>query len=436
MRLTLLLPCLLALAVPGGLRAQSGHWEPAGGSLPVGQVTSLQLVCEDCEPKETPAPPKLDGLTLEFTGQASNISWINGDYSRSITYSYAALLAKKQGIDLPAFAVETSKGTVHVPAVHFDPTAATVGSTGQPLESAASSRLEAAPASVWAGEVFSLAYRVDVARSYAPDFGHGDFAWSPAPLIAEDWDHPEPYALTAGGEARTGFVYHTRAVARTPGSHPLNPITQLVNLSVGVTGFGFFQQRQYQQFSVTSNAPTVEVRPLPPAPPGFNGAVGDFKLSSKIVPTSTTVGEPVTWTMELTGTGNWPDVSGLPAREVSSDFQVIQPKAKRTPAEGKLFTATLAEDVVLVPTAAGSLSPRGVPLRLFRSPERNLPDAHHPADRGDRHRPGRSGSGHARARAGRRHPRGGAGRRGHAPRGAAHPQWPAARSAGRPGFRQ
>lgn len=360
MRPSLLLSGLLALALTAGLRAQSAHWEPAGGTLPVGQVTALQLVCQDCEPKETPAPPKVDGLTLEFTGQASNISWINGDYSRSITFTYAALLAKKQGVDLPAFTVETNKGAVHVAAAHFEPTGATVGSTGQALESAANSRLEAGSPSVWAGEVFDLSYRVDVARSYYPDFGHGDFAWTPAPLIAEDWDHPDPYNVTAGGEVRTGFTYRTRAVARTPGRVQLNPITQLVNLSVGVTGFGFFQQRQYQQFSVTSNTPAIEVRPLPPAPSGFSGAVGQFKLSSKVVPTRTSVGEPITWTLELTGAGNWPDLAGLPAREVSRDFQVVQPKAKRTPAEGKLFNATLAEDVVLVPTAPGTY-----PLEAF-----------------------------------------------------------------------
>ena len=361
MRPPLFLFGLLVIAFATGLHAQSARWEPAGGSLPVGQVTALQLVFQDCEPKETPAPPKVDGLTLEFTGQASNISWINGDYSRSITYTYAALLAQKQAVDLPAFAVETNKGTQHVAAVHFDPGEATIGTTGQSLETAANSRLEATPASVWAGEVFSLAYRVDVSRTYYPDFGHGDFSWNPAPLIAEDWDHPQPYTATTGGEARTGFVYHTRAAARTAGSFQLSPINQLVNLSVGVTGFGFFQQRQYQQFSVTSNPPKIEVRPLPPAPTGFAGAVGDFKLTSKVVPTTTSVGEPITWTIELTGTGNWPDIPGLPAREVSRDFQVVQPKAKRTPAEGKLFTATLAEDVVLVPTAAGTY-----PLEDFR----------------------------------------------------------------------
>jgi hypothetical protein len=351
--LTFLAP-LLALLLPIAASAQTAHWDPPGGTLAVGQVTTLQLLFENCEPKAPPVPPAVDGLTLEYSGQASNISWINGDYSRSITYTYAALLAKKQPIDIPAFSVDTNKGAQQVPAAHYDPAGATVGSTGQSLESAASSHLEVAPPSVWAGQVFNLAYRIDAARSYSPDFGHGTFDWKTDPLLAEDWDAPQQYALAAGNDERAGFAYHSRALVRAPGSYRLNPISQLINLSVGVSGFGFFQQRQYQQFSVMSNTPTLEVRPLPPAPEGFNGAVGAFKLTSKVVPTTTTVGEPVTWTLELSGTGNWPDVPGLPPREVSKDFQVVQPKAKRKPTAGKLFTATLTEDVVLLPTAAGS----------------------------------------------------------------------------------
>jgi hypothetical protein len=72
------------------------------------------------------------------------------------------------------------------------------------------------------------------------------------------------------------------------------------------------------------------------------------------VPLTAGVGEPVTWTLELAGTGNWPDITGLPQREVSSDFQVVQPKSKRAMKDGTLFEGTLTEDVVLVPTKPGT----------------------------------------------------------------------------------
>ncbi|HVW22359.1 MAG TPA: BatD family protein [Opitutaceae bacterium] len=348
-----LLALLLVLA-PVFALAQSVRWDPPGGPLAVGQVTSLQLVFQNCEPKGVPAIPDVPGLTLQFASQSSNISWINGDYSRSVTYVYQALLSRKQAVEIPAFPVETSKGRVQVPAARFEPTDATIGSTGKTLESAANSKLEISTPRIWAGEVFDLSYKIEAAQSYYPDFGRGNFAWNADPLVTEDWSAPQPYADNAGGDARVGFAYHTRAIARAPGLHRLNPINQIVNLSIGVSGFGFFQQRQYQQFSVQSDTPTLEVRPLPPAPSGFTGAVGQFKLTSKVVPTRLSVGEPVTWTLELSGTGNWPDISGLPPREVSKDFQVIQPKAKRTPSPGKLFDAKLTEDVVLVPTTAGT----------------------------------------------------------------------------------
>ena len=175
--------------------------------------------------------------------------------------------------------MNTDKGRLRVPAARFEAADAIIAG-GQPLESAAHSRLQASPTQVWAGAVFNLAYTIEASRSYYPDFGHGAFDWNPEPLVTEDWSHPEPFEIRIGSDPKTGLNYRTRALAHKPGSYHLNPASQLVNLSVGVTGFGFFQQRQYQQFSVTSDAPTIDVRPLPPAPEGFSGAVGDFTLAS------------------------------------------------------------------------------------------------------------------------------------------------------------
>ncbi len=360
-RLILLLGLLSAVA-----RGQSVRWDPPGGPLAVGQATALQLVFEDCEPKDTPKPPKVDGLTLEYGGgQSTSMSWTNGTYSHTVSYGFTALLSDSRTVEIPSFDIETSKGRITVAAARFRPTTATIGGGGQSLDSAATSVITAAPESVWAGEVFTLDYRIEVEHDYYPDFGHGVFEWKPEPLIAEDWSQPVTFEVTSGATPKTGLAYRTRALIRTPGLTPVKPAHQPVNLSIGVTGLGFFQQRQYQQFSVTSSAPVIDVRPLPPAPSGFNGAVGQFTLTSKIVPASTAVGEPITWTLELKGKGNWPDISGLPEREVSKDFQVVQPKARRTNAPGKLFESTLAEDVVLIPTKPGVYDLEPVSLVYF-----------------------------------------------------------------------
>ena len=143
-------------------------------------------------------------------------------------------------------------------------------------------------------------------------------------------------------------------MAKQAGNYSLKPATQTVNLIVGQTGFGLFSSPSVEQRIFTTDPLDVTVQPLPTAPPGFSGTVGEFSLVSKIVPTTPAVGEPVTWTLELTGTGNWPDIAGLPQRDVSNDFQVVQPKSKRTMKDDSLFEGTLTEDVVLVPTKPGS----------------------------------------------------------------------------------
>jgi BatD DUF11 like domain len=354
----------LLLVTPALLRSQSVHWDPPGGTLAVGEATGLQLVFDDCEPKGNPNPPRVSGLTLQLNGQSSNISIINGSYSHTVTCNFAALLAQKQAVDIPAFSVETSKGTLTVKAAHFDPVGATV-SGGKSLDSAASARIDVNPGSVWEGQVFDLTYSIQASHAYYPDFGRGSFDWNADPLVAEDWSAPSQFETQSNGDPQTGLIRKTRAIAHKPGKFRINPANEPINLSVGVTGFGFFQQRQYQQFSVSSSTPSIEVRELPAAPSNFSKAVGVFKLESKVVPENPGIGDPITWTIKLSGTGNWPDIAGLPSRHVSRDFQIIQPKAKRTPAEGKLFDSSLAEDVVLVPTQMGTYTLDPVQFTYF-----------------------------------------------------------------------
>jgi hypothetical protein len=341
------------IAAGPALRAQSVHWDPPSGVIPVGQVTQLQLVFDDCTPNDTPAPPRIDGLRLDYEGQSSNISMINGSFSRNVTITFAALLAQQKDVDIPSFTVETNKGQLRVAAAHFSPTGSTVGSSGVSLGDAANARLSPSSESVWEGEVFDINYSIEVDSGYYPNWGRGTFDWDPSPLVVEDWSQPSPFE-SRGSNPRTGLAYRTRAIARTVGRLRLNPTSQLVNLSVGVSGFGFFQQRQFQQFAVPSTPATLEVRPLPPAPTGFTGAVGEFKVDSKVVPVHVKVGDPVTWTVNLSGTGNWPEIRGLPSRQAPASFQAIEPRPKRTQPPGKLFDGTLDEDVVLIPTRPGT----------------------------------------------------------------------------------
>ena len=335
---------LLSSLGTSSVLAQAVRWEPSDAD-----PAELILIFENCSPNGAPRLPAIDGVQADLTGQGSRTEFNNFRRTDYVQLNYRLRTRSNSPVTIPAFDVKTDKGDIRVPAFK------TAGAARNPsLDNAASSQLVPSDTTLWAGEVFPLNYILDVnRRNFSQLETNPD--WSASPLVAEDWSKPEPGERVINGEAKLNIVYRTRAYAKTSGSLTLNPVTQIVRLQTGSIGFGLFQQPRLERLSVESTRPTLTVRPLPtPAPAGFGGAVGQFKLVSKVVPEKAGVGEPVTWTLELSGTGNWPDVAGLPQRDVSNDFQVVQPKAKRTPSDGKLFDVTLAEDVVLVPSKPGT----------------------------------------------------------------------------------
>lgn len=326
--------------------AQTVHWESDPGN-----PSALRLVFTDCSPDGDPELPTLPGATLTYVGSEQNTSIVNFQVTRTATLTYLVRSRQSGPVQIPSFQIKTTRGDLRVAA--FD--AATPAAS---LESVAAARLIPERNSVWAGEVFGITYELSASRRNNPQVNQ-TFEWNPAPLVAEDWSKPEVTETVVNGERRLQVAYRTRAVGTQPNTIRLEAASHLMNIQTGTVGLGFLQQPRMEPVSVTSDQPVIEVRPLPPSPAGFTGAVGQFTLESKVVPAQAAVGEPVTWTLELQGTGNWPDIAGLPSRDVSNDFQVVQPKARRTPAEGKLFDVSLHEDVVLVPTKPGTytLSP-------------------------------------------------------------------------------
>lgn len=344
--------CFTLLAMPAF--AQRVLWTDAN----TGDPADLQLRFEECEPSATPTLPDVAGATFNFRGQSTETSIINFSRSSAVILSYRLQISSPGQIDIPAFKVKTDKGDLMVPAY-------STGTVRPGPESDIKALLRPGKTTVWAGEVFPLTYSLDVSRRNFSNFGAG-IEWDSNPILAEDWAKPEVAETSRGGESRLNFTFRTRASIKSPGTIHPQPVRQLLNLALGTVGFGLFQQQRIEQVAIATDRPEIHVQPLPaPAPAHFNGAVGQFKLNSKVVPATAAVGEPITWTLELSGTGNWPDIPGLPSRSVSQDFQVIQPQAKRTTAEGKLFDGTLTEDVVLVPSKPGTYTLGAVEYNYF-----------------------------------------------------------------------
>ncbi len=357
-------PLLLLALLPLAALAQSVRWDPPGGQLGFNQVSEISLVFEDCEPDGAPALPAVDGLQFGRPSQSSQTSIVNFKMSRTFSFSFPVRPTKRAAVTIPEFSIKTDKGALKVPAARFTIGDAPVGNSGLSVADISSAGLEIPQGSVWAGEVFPVTYTLNVVRRYFHSLG-SNVEWPAAPAVADDWTKPDPSETLLQGERRVLSVQTTRATIKQPGIYTLKPASQLVNIMVGSSGFGLFTQPNVEQRQIDSKPLEVTVKALPPAPAGFSGAVGEFAFVSKVVPVSAAVGEPITWTLELTGTGNWPDIAGLPQREVSNDFQVVQPKSKRTMKDGTLFEGSLSEDVVLVPTKSGSYKLPAIRFNYF-----------------------------------------------------------------------
>ena len=90
------------------------------------------------------------------------------------------------------------------------------------------------------------------------------------------------------------------------GSFKLEPAT--IDLVVQRYDRSFFSFRptlaHSEQIRLRTEAQTIDVRPLPPPPPGFGGAVGDLALAAELEPREIQLGEAATLTVRLSGAGN------------------------------------------------------------------------------------------------------------------------------------
>lgn len=353
------------------LHAQSVRWEPGAGTLAFNQPSPLSLVFEQCDVDGPITLPEIPGLTVgSQPGRSENQAFtvINGKASRTrtVTYTFRVRPTERLNVTIPAFKIKTDKGDLTVSPASFSIGDATVGESSVPLDNIAQARISGPTASVWAGEVFPLTYTINAAKRYLYQLG-SEPEWNPSPFTVEPWTNkPEQVDAIINNDPRVSLIYKARAYAKTPGTVTINPVSQLVNLATGTSGFTVFARPSIEQRILTAPSSTLTVKPLPaPAPAGFSGAVGKFTLNSQVVPANATVGEPITWTLTLDGTGNWPDITGLPPRSVSKDFTPITPQAKRANKDGALFDASITEDVVLIPKKSGIYTLPPVVFTIF-----------------------------------------------------------------------
>jgi hypothetical protein len=116
----------------------------------------------------------------------------------------------------------------------------------------------------------------------------------------------------------------------------------------------FFNNVQTINYTAKSNTIKLHVIPLPSenVPKSFNGAVGDYSLSSQITPTTVKANEPLTLKIDLSGQGNI-QLLNMPEIELPTGFDKYEPKISEQIDRTGPISGSKSFEYLIVPRVAG-----------------------------------------------------------------------------------
>ncbi len=144
----------------------------------------------------------------------------------------------------------------------------------------------------------------------------------------------------------------------------------------------FFSATSTSTKVLRTRAIELEVRPLPAAPPGFSGLIGDFRLEAALSKTDLKVGESATLDLRISGAGN-PQLISEPRLPELPRFKIYDDKPGASIERGgELLRGTKTYRKALVPLEPGELrvppleivyfDPEAEDFRTSRSPALGL----------------------------------------------------------------
>ncbi len=117
----------------------------------------------------------------------------------------------------------------------------------------------------------------------------------------------------------------------------------------------FFNNLQTTNYTAKSNTVKLHVVPLPTenVPKSFNGAVGDYSLSSQINTTNVKTNDPLTLKINLSGRGNI-QLLNMPEIELPPGFDKYEPKTSEQIDRTGTISGSKSFEYLIVPRVAGT----------------------------------------------------------------------------------
>ncbi len=389
----LFISIIVAVATVAAAMAQTSVEISLPRNPRVGQRFTIAVTVNN--PDGNVQPPK--ALTLSGcsfvggpgTSTSSSVSIINGRMQRSETKSYTfTYLADEEGtVKVPAVTV-----TVNGKQYSTQPGQFTV-SAGQPAQQGGGGASASRPApggnfEIGPDELFmrvvvsqSSAYEQQAVEAsiklYSSNQQVEGLTTSALPTfdgcLIESLGMPqniEWHSENVGGrQMYSAVVYRALLYPQRAGTITLNGgeyTARAYRQTYVQDFFGYRPSMESRDVKLKPRSTTLTVKALPePKPAGFNGAVGKFRASSKLVGNSFKTNDAASIIYTIEGTGNIKFLN-VPAVDFPSEFEVYEPSVDNSArVSGSNMTGTETVEYTFVPQSVGKFTIGGFDFSYF-----------------------------------------------------------------------
>jgi hypothetical protein len=337
-----------------------------------GVPITVRITISDADIAGEPQIPDIPGVSVLLVGgpnRSSQMTYINGRMTRttSVTYDYRFTPREVGTFEIPEIEVEADGRVFKTQPVEISVVKSDTGDlllvelvgkreslyVGEPLE---------VTLRIWLRRYTDRQYNVKLDESHM---------WSRIDLQGSEWgifaeelqsllsrrQRPRGRKVLqpdASGVKREYFLYELDTVIwpQRPGRLDVGDIAILVEYPVRLqrdrfSVFGDLTLAETRPIVGEVDVQPIEVKsiPLQGRPPYFAGAVGRYEISASAVPTEVAVGEPITITLTVTGSGDLDTLQPPPLAdmdELTRDFRVPRdPLAGEVRGNAKQFTQSI-----------------------------------------------------------------------------------------------
>ncbi|MFC1566812.1 BatD family protein [bacterium] len=345
-----------------------------------GQIILQISVSGSARNLPTPSVPQINGFTVYSSGRSQNISIVNGQMQSSLVYNYVLSPQSIGQYTIPAISITHQSKTfsttpinvqvVKTPSSHTQITNQQTQTTPGQLPQTQQVKdvfitLQTNKKTAYVNEPITLTFRfyTRINLTSGPQYSPPDISG----FWAEDLPPQKTYMTNINGVRYRVTEVTTQLFATTSGKQTIGHASLTVSVpdSSSRSRDSFFDDDFFGRFfssgkpvTLKTNPIKLNILPLPSKgkPASFNGAVGQYKMSTSVDRKNISVGDALTYTLTIRGSGNIKSVTEPSLLDTANFKKYDSISSENISKQNYKVSGSKTFKITLVPKVSGILN--------------------------------------------------------------------------------